>query len=308
MNMEEVREVLDKIKNIYFSNLDNDNKYNEVVKLWNEFYKLCNKKNIYLEEVEDLRMLFEHECYSIYQEPKYEILDNDKVNNAFLHLKDVIYKNRGGLVDGLSMEEVNDILDYVVFKVREIYSNLGVDIKVNSLNGYCELGQSLSIRLFDELGLKVTKNNAKDLMNYEINHCFGTVTFPIIDNGVVSEKNFLIDTTYRQFFTSIRCNDGMYLNKSNEINRPDPGYFIKDVEFAKKLMKDGYVLLDEDSAKAYGEPFYLSSLSKEDIPINRNIDYLNSILDSYEDYKLNIEELEGLEVKIPDSSYRRGRM
>ena len=55
--------------------------------------------------------------------------------------------------------------------------------------------------------------------------------FDKIKNGEkIEEKTFLIDTTYRQFFTSIRCNEGMYLNKSNEINRPDPGFFVKNKE------------------------------------------------------------------------------
>ena len=80
--MEEIRRILDNIKNTYFSNLDNDSKYNKVVKLWDKFYEFCDEKNIYLEEVKDLRMMFENECYSIYQEPKYEKLDNSFENIA----------------------------------------------------------------------------------------------------------------------------------------------------------------------------------------------------------------------------------
>lgn len=304
--MKDVKNKIDEIKSIYFGNLNNDQKYKEVVKLWNEFYSLCNKKNIYLDEVEDLRMMFENECYSINQEPKYVGFNKNEVNDSFSHLNEVLFNNKNGLVDGIYLDEANILLDYVVFKVREIFGRLGVDIKSNSLNGYCELGQSLSIRFFDELGLKVTKNSASDLMNYDINHCFGTVTFPIKNNDVVVEKTFLIDTTYRQFFTSIRCNEGMYLNNSSDVNRPDPGYFVKDQEFAKKLMRDGYILLDETTAKLYGEPFYLASLDKDDIVIVNNIDFYNNILDSIGDYKLDIEELEGLEVKFPSSGYSRG--
>lgn len=174
------------------------------------------------------------------------------------------------------------------------------------MNGYCELGQSLSIRVFEKLGLKVTKNNASDLMNFDLNHNFGTVTFPIKYDNKIIEQSFLIDTTYRQFFTSIRCNEGMYLNKSSEISKPDPGYFVKDKDFAKNLMRDGYILLDEITAKLYGEPFYLASLDKDDIVIVNNIDFYNNIVNSISDYKLDIEELEGLEVSFPSNGYCRG--
>lgn len=303
--MKEIRVVIEEIKDIYFSNLDNDQKYSKVVKLWDKFYELCDKYDLYLEEVDNLRLIFESDCYSIYQEPKYQKIEQFDIDNSFMHLYEVMLNNHDGLVDGIDIRDANVILDYVVFKVREIFGNLGADIKTNSLNGYCEIGQYLSINFFEKLGLKVTMNSASDFNNYELNHCFGTVTFPIKNGEKIEEKTFLIDTTYRQFFTSIRCNKGMYLNYNSEVNKPDPGYFVRDVDFAKHLMRDGYVLLDDESARLYGEPFYLATFKEFDIPRDVDLDFYNAILNSQNGYKLTFEDLEGLEVPIPDIFKKR---
>ena len=65
--MNEISKILEQIKNIYFSSLANDEKYNKLSNLWEKYYIICNEKNIFLDEVENLRMIFENECYSIYQ-------------------------------------------------------------------------------------------------------------------------------------------------------------------------------------------------------------------------------------------------
>ena len=294
--MNEISEILNNIKDVYFSSLSNDEKYIKLSRLWKDFYVLCGEKNIFLDEVEDLRMIWENECYSIYQEPKFQKLNIEEVKKVIFCLEEIINLNKNGIQAGITLEEANLILDYVVYEVRNIFSSLGINLKSNSLNGYCELGQGLSIRFLESLGLKVTKNTACNSFDYELNHCFGTVMIPVEIDGKVENKIFLIDTTYRQFFTSTRCNEGMYY-KNNE--KPDPGYFVKDEEVAKKIMRDGYILLDEYTAKCYGEGFYFSSLDKENITMHNNINYFKNIINDDSDYVLDFDEMEGLEIENP---------
>ena len=72
---------------------------------------------------------------------------------------------------------------------------------------------------------------------------------------------------------------------------PDPGYFVKNKVFAKELIKNGFIKLNEEVAKEYGEPFYLSSLELGEKP-NKKINYYDNIINSNEDYKYNSSELE----------------
>mgnify|MGYP003586567046 FL=1 len=62
---------------------------------------------------------------------------------------------------------------------------------------------------------------------------------------------------------------------------PDPGYFVKNKVFAKELIKNGFIKLNEEVAKEYGEPFYLSSLKLGEKP-NKKINYYDNIINSNE--------------------------
>lgn len=162
---------------------------------------------------------------------------------------------------------------------RRGFETLGIDTKNNSLNGFCELGQTLSLMPLENIGLEVTKNSAT--------------------------KTYLIDTTYRQFFTTNRCNEGRYYQEEENTGlkvAPDPGYFVEDKDFARSLMRNGYIELTEETATKYGEAFKKASIPLKDIDkINdSNINYYQRILNDREDYKISSGELEGLNVVFND--------
>ena len=297
----ELENILHCILDVYNKDISNEQKYNEVSRLWTRYYKLSNRLGIQLDFAYQLYLMCESECYKIYQEPIIKNVDKELVIEAVHHLQNVIDNNNRGILDGISREEATVLLNFVVNHVRTSFGLLGIDIEKNSLNGFCELGQALSILPFENLGLKVTKNRAKDAFGFLFHHCFGTVWFPILENGEVLEEGYLIDTTYRQFFSSVRCNEGRYyaLEKNTGlIANPDPGYFVTNEQFAKDLMADGYVKFTKESACLYGEAFYLSSLEicKRKDKDDRNFDYYRAILNSSSDYSIHYDELEGLEV------------
>ena len=234
--MEILKDILNTIMNVYNEDLDNDKKHKILSALWTRYYKLSEKLNINLDEAYNLYLIGENESYIIYQEPERKEINKEKLQETLKHykkIKDNVFK------EGLTEEEIKILLDYSVENARKTFDSLGINVKTNSLNGLCELGQALTIMPFENLGLEVTKNSAGLCFNYPFNHVFGTVTFPYQDNGRVVDKTYLIDSTYRQFFSTMRCNEGRYHKEEENTGlkvAPDPGYFITDIDFAKTLM------------------------------------------------------------------------
>ena len=299
--MEILKEILNTIMNVYNENLPNKKKHDLLSSLWTNYYKLSYKLNIQLDEAYNLYLIGENESYAIYQEPERKEIDNKKLQIALNHYNEI--KNNE-FKEGLTNEEIKVLLDYSIENARKAFDSLGINVKTNSLNGFCELGQALTIMPLENLGLEVTKNSATACFNYPFNHVFGTVTFPYQDNDKVIDKTYLIDSTYRQFFSTVRCNEGRYYTEEENTNlkvAPDPGYFITDIAFAKTLMKDGYIELTKENAKKYGEAFYKASISLKNIKYlqNSNTDYYYKIMFDNEDYKINKNELEGLNLMFP---------
>ena len=299
--MEILKEILNKIREIINSNLDNDSKHQQLATLWTKYYKLANKLNIDLVDAYNLYLISENESYIIYQEPIKKEISNLKVKEVLKHYEEIKNSNDSFL----SIEEVKCLLDYVVFKTRTSLEGFGLCLKTNSLNGFCEISQALSIMPFEKLGFKVTKNTASDCFNYPFNHCFGTVSFNVLEKGKVLSKTFLLDVTYRQFFSTVRCNEGRYYQKEENTSllmAPDPGYFIEDENVAKDLMGYGYIELNDYTAKVYGEAFYKASIPLNKIDkLNDNLDfdYVFKILKNSSDYKVNYNELEGIDLSFP---------
>ena len=304
--METLKEILNTIMEVYNEDLDNDKKHQLLSTLWTRYYKLSEKLNIKLDEAYNLYLIGENESYIIYQEPERKRIDNKKLEIALNHYNEI--KNNG-FKEGLTDEEIKTLLDYSVENARKSFDNLGINVKTNSLNGLCELGQALTIMPLENLGIEVTKNSATACFNYPFNHVFGTVTFPYQDNGRVIDKTYLIDSTYRQFFSTMRCNEGRYYTEEENTNlkvAPDPGYFITDIDFAKTIMKDGYIELTKDNAKKYGEAFYKASIPLKDNKLfqNNDINYYHNIIFDNENYRVNNSELEGFNVLFPKNNKR----
>ena len=302
--MNDAKEILNQLVELYNKNLDNDDKHKIASQLWTKYYKLCQENHLYLEEGYQLYLMLESESYIVNQNPIRKNVSSNELERVIHHLNSILKDS--SFKDGISMDDAKLILDWVVENTRKNFELLGISVDHNSLNGFCELGQALSIMPLEKLGLRVTKNNASDAFDYPFNHCFGTVTFPIFDNNSIMPITFLVDTTYRQFFSTVRCNEGRYYaieeNTGLETS-PDPGYFMNDFSFVKQLMADGYILLDDENAKKYGEGFYLSSLRKGELRDNRKKDYFHSILLSSSDYKVREFELDGLNTDFPDLNH-----
>lgn len=298
MEKETLNNILLGIMDVYNEDLPNDKKHQVLSDLWTKYYKLSEKTGIKLDFAYQLYLIGESESYIINEEPERFVVDKDELNIAINHLEEE---------NGLTIDEIETLLQASVENARSNFANLGMDVKTNSLNGFCELGQALTLMPLENLGLKVTKNSAKESFDYPFNHVFGTVTFPYQSANGTEEKTYLIDSTYRQFFTTNRCNEGRYYQEEENTGlkvAPDPGYFMEDETFARNLMRNGYVPLTKETATKYGEAFYKASipLGKQENLNNSKINYYENIINSNEDYKVDKEELEGLNLKFRDSN------
>lgn len=294
MEKDTLNKILLAIMGVYNEDMDNDKKHEVLSKLWTDYYKLSEKYNIKLDFAYQLYLIGESESYIINEEPKRFVIDASRLDDAIDSLK------KG---NDLTDEEIEILLQASVMNARRGFESLGIDIKNNSLNGFCELGQALSLMPLENIGVEVTKNSASESFGYPFNHAFGTATFPY--NGAT--KTYLIDTTYRQFFTTNRCNEGRYYQEEENTGlkvAPDSGYFVEDENFARNLMRNGYIELTEETATKYGEAFNKASIPLGDInKINdNNINYYQRMLNDREDYKISDTELEGLNVVFNDKT------
>lgn len=257
----------------------------------------------YLEEIEKvskertqegLKAIIINRLWEKYKNEKeeYGITQNSElyINKTKLDIKEINVESFKNSVNNLKNntlkeEDIYIILDWVIYNLYSQLKKINIDMNQNSLDGFCELAQLMVIYPLEELGLKVTKNTAFSTFDYDGNHSFGTVTFPINDK----EEVFLIDPTYKQFFLMENCTLGKkYLNQ-----KVSPGYYTNK-EFASKLLDKGYIKLTEETAKKYGEPFL-----KSNGILNTNIDYYNKILSSTEEYSYKKEQVDGLDYQLP---------
>ena len=240
---------------VYNEDITNDKKHEVLSKLWTDYYKLSEKYNIKLDFAYQLYLIGESESYIIKEEPKRFIIDENRLDDAIDSLK------KG---NDLTNEEIEILLQASVMNARRGFETLGIDTKNNSLNGFCELGQALSLMPLENIGLEVTKNSATGSFDYPFNHAFGTVTFPY--NGAT--KTYLIDTTYRQFFTTNRCNEGRYYQEEENTGlkvAPDPGYFVEDKDFEKRFKF-------HSAAKSVHHGF-VGGLLEHTLSVTKNCDY-----------------------------------
>ncbi len=310
----ELTKILDKIQDLY----NDENvamKQKELSDLWTRYYQLAFSYKIELQRAYDLYLLGENISYVVDAKISYQ--ENLEIPVEIIkNLRKVIENNKkeNDLSSGVSMEEAKIFLTWIINRTWQNLSYLGIDLSKNSLNGFCEIAQVTSIYPLEKLGLTVTKNTAEDSFGYCFHHAFGTVEIPILENGRVRNQSFLIDPTYKQFFTVVRCNLGRFYAKeenTGKIVAPDPGYFMKteeEKEMSKQLIYNGYLPLTEKVAKIYGSGFQKASVSLENVSDYDQIrlftgkDYIQKIKETAGDYAMPLEDFEGnyLELEIPN--------
>lgn len=187
-------------------------------------------------------------------------------------------------------DDCKKAVSYIVHKTREWF-NHKVDINTDPLHYRCAQSSDIVKKICDELGVEHLDFACNENLGPGLFHCFNVVKFSL-PNGEL--KMYLVDCTYRQFFTyadNFLEYIGMPFNGGASI-----GAFMMMDESRKKmaeeLLTNGYISFDATNIKQYFDGFvfagrngfYYEQLGKDVI---EKSDYEPSY--TYADYLLALQ-------------------
>lgn len=226
---------------------NNPNRISDIKVIMNEVYKYfkgvvvdTNGIDVRLLEIFKLEQLMRNEFLPLKNEP---IFDIDSSPNLPTYIKD--------------NKDCEDTLKYIVHKVRTKINEYK-DVKSDPLTAYCIHSSS---HVSD---VCKTINNVDDIrfccnedLSHGVYHCFNIVTLEL-PNG--KTKQYLVDCTYRQFFTysdSFVERIGLLFNSGPNIG----SYMMMDEErkkIAEELLQNGFIELTPFVLKCYFDAFVYS--------------------------------------------------
>ncbi|MGE5329385.1 MAG: hypothetical protein ACM3KR_07750 [Deltaproteobacteria bacterium] len=206
--------------------------------------------------------------YIFPSEPRMDKPNMAKAFKAEAALRKAVKENqeKGCLHRGISKEEAETVLQWVVFNARNALDKEaqlhGKDIFSSSLRGACGFGQSLTGFPLESMGLDVRLPNVREAVSPKSrSHAFLVVGIPT-KGQEIEETFYLVDTTFKQFCLSENCNDKHYFSQDERFKgecTPDPGFFMnfseKGKEVAEHIMREGFIELTPENAKTYGDAF-----------------------------------------------------
>lgn len=167
-----------------------------------------------------------------------------------------------------------NLLEKLIHKARMIIEKDN-DIKASALVNKCDYASNIMSLLLDEENIDYSIKNTVDILGNDVlGHQFVVV--------YLDDNSYIVDLTYLQFFIKDRCQANLFKEVEGvTIISPDPGYYYVDnkdmMDVAMSILQRGYVKLDEKSAKAYLDSFYLTRRGRRfDIDIKAST-YLNAL-------------------------------
>lgn len=213
---------------------------------------------------------------------------------------------------GITIEEANQYLDWIVYRSRESITRRGIiDANNYSFAGACNPTQQQVTAVMDKvIGCEnVHPINTENIISHPdskitkrqystaVRHCVTVVSLPIVDeNNIVTYKDFLIDPTFKQFCLSENCKTEKYNLENEYTNKvaPDSAFFLAETQEGKKLAEtlvySGHTVFDEETAKLYGDAFSKASIGIEGLPFDEE-NYRAYNLDEVSKYR--VERLDG---------------
>ncbi len=181
----------------------------------------------------------------------YDISDNViEVDSDYIkNIEDKIKNN-----EGLNDREINYYLSSLLYELKLRLNKIASD---DSYKGLCSYAQCSLHYTLEKLGIKHYMH--RTLMT--IDHDCTDHYFLIADFNVMGDiKSYILDPTYRQFFVSDIC-----YKKDDRVRIP--GKFYLDhpeyKEYVIELLQDGYILMNDDVIKMYGDSFYYNKIMPE---------------------------------------------
>ena len=154
----------------------------------------------------------------------------------------------------ITQTEAENFLGMVNYLIRT-----KVSPSFTNFENTCDLAQSILGYYLDSINCKVAHCSTQKVIAPKVEgHNFSVVSL----NVEGEEKDYLLDPTYIQFFSTETCNESNYMISKRNPNlvllTPSPGYFINEEDMApvQFLLKYGYIELTPEYAKIYGDSFY----------------------------------------------------
>lgn len=172
--------------------------------------------------------------------------------------------------DALTEDEVDIFLENICIKTRQLISN---NINEDDYNGKDLLAASIISNYLYDLGINHHVCSTKHLLDKGVidNHfVIMDLNTDLYGNSVKME--YLLDPTYRQFFTHDKCNPDYEITKHDVIIRsPDPGYFIHpyDIEEIEYFLYNGYSILDPEFAYIYLNSFLSTKTGTKELEMKQ---------------------------------------
>lgn len=169
-----------------------------------------------------------------------------------------ITKIQPKLKEGISESEIQTILDWIIYSVRR-YLNTLEDIFTSPLEQYDQLCTDKVTSLVHQLGLEVGTFNFNNVKDCLVDHIANIVYIKCNNGTLIEDRIYLVDCTYRKFFTTDKCNINRYTNDA----APDLGLYVSVENYkkflAEELISNGYIELTDSSAKLIMEAYILAS-------------------------------------------------
>lgn len=192
--------------------------------------------------------------FIIYSTPKVVNYDLQIISNIENKLKNN---------ESLTEDEVYNLLDYICYVTR---CKISDDIENDSFEHKDFEATSIINNYFKELNVITHNCNTKLNIDSDVtNNNFLIIEINTLLYNQKLKIPYIIDTTFRQFFTYEKCNNDYQVIKHNIfIRKQDPGYFISpyDNEMISSFLSDGYALFDPDIAYTYGNAFLKTKINE----------------------------------------------
>ena len=300
------------LKTIYqlANEAESENKQRKLELLLNEYYLHCFYHGLDC-SFHRLRELLD-KAYIIPSNPQITNIND----NEIIPIVDELEKG-----NSITEKQADILLKFVVQNARNIMGR-DCNIATSSLLGKCGYGQALTIVPFEQIGVNTTINNTFNFPNCNYLHAFGTVSLPIKpdeSNSLSYNIRYLIDVTYRQFYSSVTACFGRYFVPymgTRAKNAPMHGYHMIRYPggkgIANKLLKDGYIQLTPEVLKAYAVCFELQTtpfefLNKKDKIMSTDAAVYAKCLENQTELSYDFIDL--LEIahltKLPSSGIKR---
>lgn len=312
----------------------NVNDINEIIKMLEEAIKNASNEYFQCNDVEIKESIKDNllRCYNLlyfYQSKKNGINRTYLLNSDIEKIPSIYTINQSperfdidielisniNIEEGLTIEQAEELLKWSANNTRDnmqelkkrnpfiMSNNINQNVYGNdSLSGICGFSQFSTLFPLQQMGLKITINNVGAINGGR--HAYGTVTIPIKTEEGIILKRFIIDCTYRQFFTLPYNCVARFIN-----SEPDIGFYIENdlslKEFAIELMKKGFVEANDENLEKYLKPFFaryfeVKNISKLDEEFNK-LNIIEILENNQEEFDYTEQEFIdwGLNLKIP---------